>query len=239
MVGKLRQLHARVVITVLLLSMIKLIIFPLILRQAVFLLVKQINGSFNNTIDYSNFGFLYGLAPTAPSVMFYVPASNLALQAIASTGLVVSTLLAGPIMIVSAKMINLKTSDAETTQAYETDLVKTAYDVSFISLFCTIIVLIGFCLRRRLLKISYIHKYTFIFVGLQMVHAIWTISVQFIKPPISSTDSMIISLGKKKMFYFESNNSSISFRKYSNSFNYSYMGDKSFNYFNDISLLSK
>ena len=119
MVGKLRRLHAHLVITVFLLSMMKLIIFPLILRQAVFFLVKPINGSLNNTIDYSNFGFLYGTAPTAPSVIFYVPESNLALQAIASTGLVVSTLLAGPIMLVSAKMINLRTLDIKITEAYE------------------------------------------------------------------------------------------------------------------------
>jgi predicted permease len=196
MVGKLRRLHAQLVITVFLLSMMKLIIFPLILRQAVFLLVKSTNGTLNYTIDYSNFGFLYGTAPTAPSVIFYVPETNLALQSIVSTGLVVSTLLAGPIMLVSAKMINLRTLDTKATQLYEASLSKTAYDVSCISLFCTIVVLIGFCLRRHLLKISFIHKYTFIFVGLQMIHAIWTIGGEFIKLPISPTAAILVDLGK-------------------------------------------
>ncbi|CAF4726475.1 unnamed protein product [Rotaria sp. Silwood1] len=195
MAGKLRRLHTRLVITVFVISMIKLIIFPLILREAVFLLIKSTNGTLNNTIDYSNFGFLYGTAPTAPSVIFYVPESNPALRAIASTGLIVSTLLAGPIMVVSAKMINLRTLDIKLKQSYESTLVKTSYDVSIISLFCTVVVLIGFGLRRRLLKISPIHKYTFIFTGLQLIHAIWTIAVQYITLPISIKASIIVDLG--------------------------------------------
>ncbi|CAF3574612.1 unnamed protein product [Adineta steineri] len=195
MVGKLSRLHSHLVITVVILSMVKLILFPLILRQAIFFLLKPINGSLNNTIDYSNFGFLYGTAPTAPSVIFYVPESNLALQAIASTALVVSTLLAGPIMLVSAKMINLKTLDLIKAQSYDAFLVKTSYDVSVMSLLCTIIVLIGFCLRRRLLKISFVHKYTFIFVGVQMIQAIWTIGTQYIELPISTTAATIVELG--------------------------------------------
>jgi hypothetical protein len=174
----------------------KLIIFPLILRQAVFFLVKPINGSLNNTIDYSNLGFLYGTAPTAPSVIFYVPESNLILQAISSTELVVSTLLAGPIILVSAKMINLCTLDTKITESYELLLTKTAFDVSIISLFCTIIVLVGFCVRHRWLKISFIHKYTFIFVGLQMIFSIWTIAIHYIKYPLSSTSSTILDIGK-------------------------------------------
>jgi predicted permease len=199
MVGKLRQFHTNLVITVLLLSLMKLVIFPLILRQAVYLLIKPTNGSLNNTIDYSNFGFLYGTAPTAPSILFYVPDSNTALQAVASTGLVVCTLLAGPIMLISAKMINLRTLDTNVAQAYEASINKTAYDLSIISLFCTLIVLIGFVLRRHLIRTSFIHKYTFLFVGIQMIHAIWTISVQFIVLPISDTAAVVVSLGKRNL----------------------------------------
>ncbi|CAF0998033.1 unnamed protein product [Adineta steineri] len=195
MVGKLNRLHAHLVITVFLLSIIKLVIFPLILRQAVFFLVKPINGSLHNTIDYSNLGFLYGTAPTAPSVVFYVPETMLGLQTIASTELVISTLLAGPIMLVSAKMINLHTLDLGTTQLYEILLTKTAFDVSILSLFCTIIVLIGFCLRHRRFKISFIHKYTFVCVGLQMILAIWTIIMHYVKQPLLSTTSTIFDLG--------------------------------------------
>jgi predicted permease len=196
MVGKLNRLHAHLVIVVFLLSMMKLIIFPLILRQAVFFLVKPINGSMNNTIDYSNLGFLYGTAPTAPSVIFYVPESYLPLQAIASTGLVVSTLLAGPIILVSAKMINLRTLDIKITETYEFLLTRTAYDVSIVSLICTIIVLIGFCVRHRWLKISFIHKYTFIFVGLQMILSIWTIALHYAKYDLLSIDSPVLDIGK-------------------------------------------
>jgi hypothetical protein len=195
MVGKLRQFHTSLVITVLLLSLMKLIIFPLILREAVFLVIKPTNGSLNSTIDYSNFAFLYGTGPTAPSILFYVPDSNTALQAVASTGLVVCTLLAGPMMLISAKMINLRTLDTNVAQAYEAALNKTAYDISIISLFCTFIVLVGFCVRRRVIQGSFIHKYTFLFVGMQMIHAIWTISVEFIKFPISDTATLVVSLG--------------------------------------------
>ncbi|CAF3391754.1 unnamed protein product [Rotaria socialis] len=195
MAGKLRRLHTHLVVTVFALSMIKLILFPLILRQAVFLFVKSTKGTLNNTIDFSNFGFLYGTAPTAPSVIFYVPESNAALQTIASTGLIFSTLLSIPIMLVSAKMINLRTLDIKLKQTYESMLIKTSYDVSMISLLCTIIVLVGFSLRYRLLRRSPIHKYTFIFVGLQMIYAIWTISIQYVQLPISGTASIIVDTG--------------------------------------------
>ncbi|UJR20961.1 hypothetical protein I4U23_024067 [Adineta vaga] len=195
MVGKLNRLHAHLVITVFLLSLLKLVLFPLILRQAVFFLVKPIDGNMNYTLEYSNLGFLYGTAPTAPSVMFYVPESMLGLQTIASTELVVSTLLAGPIILVSAKMINLHTLSVKLTESYEILLTKTAYDVSILSLLCTIIVLIGFCLRHRWFRVSFIHKYTFIFVGLQITLAIWTIIVHHVKQSLSFTMSAIADLG--------------------------------------------
>jgi predicted permease len=195
MVGKLNRLHAHLVITVFLLCLMKLIIFPLILRQAIFFLVKPINGSWNNTIDYSNLGFLYGTAPTAPSVIFYVPESNLFLQAISSTELVVSTLLSGPIILVSAKMINLHTLDIKIRELYELLLTKTAFDVSIVSFLCTIIVLIGFCVRHRRLKTSFIDQYTFIFVGLQMILSIWTIATHYIKYPLSLNSSVLFNLG--------------------------------------------
>ncbi|CAF0842616.1 unnamed protein product [Adineta ricciae] len=195
MVGRLNRLHARLVLTVFLLSMMKLVIFPLILRQAVFFLVKPLNGNLSYTLEYSNFGFLYGTSPTAPSVMFYVPESMLSLQAIASTELVVSTLLSGPIILVSAKMINLRTLSTKVTECYDMLLATTAYDVSILSLFCTIIVLIGFCLRHRWFKTSFIHKYTFIFVSLQMILSIWTIIMHHIKVFASLTMSPIFDLG--------------------------------------------
>ena len=197
MVGKLSRLSTHLVVTVFLLSIMKLVALPLILRQAVFLLVPAINGSLNATVDYSNFGFLYGAAPTAPSVVFYVPESNLPLHAIASTGLIVSTLLSGPIMLVSAKMINMKILDYNSTQAYEANLVQTGYDVSIISLFCTIVVLIGFCVRSRFFRITFIHKYTFIFVGIQITHAVWTIVLQFLSDDISRRTQNILDTGKR------------------------------------------
>jgi predicted permease len=73
MVGKLSRLNAHLVITVFLLCIMKLVLFPLILRQATYLLVPLVNGSRAEALSYSDFGFLYGTAPTAPSVIFYVP----------------------------------------------------------------------------------------------------------------------------------------------------------------------
>ena len=192
MVGKLSRLQTHLVIVVCLLSLMKLVIFPLILRQVVFFLMKPNN----DTVDYSNLGFLYGTAPTAPSVIFYVPDYNLGLQAIASTSLVVSTMLSGPIILISAKMISLRTLDSKTTNAYEVLMSRTAFDVSILSLLCTIIVLIGFCLRRRWLKVSFIHQYTFIFVGVQMVHALWTVTTRSITSPLSATSAMLVDIGK-------------------------------------------
>ncbi|CAF5126048.1 unnamed protein product, partial [Rotaria sp. Silwood1] len=71
---------------------------------------------------------------------------------------------------------------------------KTKYDVSIISLCCTIIVLIGFCLRHRWLKISFIHKYTLIFVGLQIILAIWTIVIHHVKGSLLSTTSPLLDI---------------------------------------------
>ena len=172
MVGRLNRFQTNLVLTVCLLSLIKLILFPLVLRQAVFFLVKPVN----DTIEYSNLGFLYGTAPTAPSVIFYVPETNLALQAILSTVLVVTTLLSGPIILISAKMIHLKI----VRDSYEFLLNTTAFDVSILSLFCTVIVLIGFCIRHRGLKTSFVHRYTLILVGLQMILSIWTIAMHYL-----------------------------------------------------------
>ena len=198
MVGKLSRLHVHLVITVFLLSIIKLIIFPLILRQVIVFLVKPINGNFSDTIEYSNLGFLYGTAPTAPSVIFYVPESNFPLQAIASTGLVVSTILSGPIIFVSAKMITLCGLDIKIKKSYEILLTKAGYEVSILSLICTIIVLIGFCLRYRSLKISFIHQHTFIFVGIQMILAIWTVVLHFVKHSLLSTASTVSDIGNNR-----------------------------------------
>ena len=128
-------------------------------------------------------------------MIFYVPESNLALQAISSTELVLSTLLAGPIILVSAKMINLRTLDIKVRELYELLLTKTAYDVSIISFFCTIIVLIGFCVRHRWFKTSFFHKYTFIFVGVQLILEIWTIATDYLDYPLLSNWSALLDIG--------------------------------------------
>ncbi|CAF0876977.1 unnamed protein product [Didymodactylos carnosus] len=179
LVGKIRKLHSYVIFTVMILSMIKSLILPLLIRQIVFMLKPK--DDTNSTLEYSNYGFLYGTFPVAPTVIFYVPEQNIFLQSVASTCLVVSTLLAAPIMLISAKMIALKTIDNKTSASYENTLCQASFDVSIISLLCTIIVFIGFILRRRWKKNSLIHRYTLILLILQLMLALWNIPSQYMK----------------------------------------------------------
>ena len=61
----------------------------------------------NDTDNLSNYGFLYGTIPTAPSVFVY--ASNYGIeQDMVAGAITASTFLAAPLMFVSAKLLMVK-----------------------------------------------------------------------------------------------------------------------------------
>merc|ERR1719285_570512 len=88
-----------------LLFVVKSLVLPLVTRE----IVSQMDagGSSNSTDALSNYGFLYGTIPTAPSVFVYATSYDLHpdLFAGAITG---STFLAAPLMYISAKMMMIK-----------------------------------------------------------------------------------------------------------------------------------
>ena len=84
---------------------LKTIVMPLITREIVSQLDVGVNP--NDTLDWSNFGFLYGTFPTAPSVFVYASKYSLETELIANS-MVACTFVSAPIMFVSARLLSVK-----------------------------------------------------------------------------------------------------------------------------------
>ncbi|XP_053734197.1 integral membrane protein GPR155 [Synchiropus splendidus] len=129
MVGQLGLMTKTTVVTLILLTTAKLLLMPLICKDLVNLL-DTTNTSASNHSSLSNYAFLYGVFPTAPSVGIYAVYYNAELGVVTS-GLVVSTLLSAPIMYVSAWLLTIPTMDP---QRLMMALQSVSFDVSIISL---------------------------------------------------------------------------------------------------------
>ncbi|XP_077392706.1 lysosomal cholesterol signaling protein [Festucalex cinctus] len=131
MVGQLKKLTRSTVVTLVLLLTAKLLLMPLICKDMVDLLDTV---SPSNHSSLSNYAFLYGVFPTAPSVAIYAAYYNAQLEVIIS-GMVISTLLSAPIMFTSAWLLTLRRMDPQL-------LMSTLQDVSFdISIVCLVALL--------------------------------------------------------------------------------------------------
>ncbi len=82
------------------LVIVKIIMMPLITREVVSQL--KAGGNETETAELSNFGFLYGTFPTAPSVYVFAAKYNVAMDVIAFA-LVACTFISAPIMFISAR----------------------------------------------------------------------------------------------------------------------------------------
>ncbi|XP_061697073.1 lysosomal cholesterol signaling protein isoform X2 [Syngnathoides biaculeatus] len=120
MVGELKKLTRSTVMTLILLLTAKLLLMPLICKDMVDLLDST--GPLNHS-SLSDFAFLYGVFPTAPSVAIYATYYNAQLEVVIS-GMVISTLLSAPIMFTSAWLLTLRWMDPR-------HLMNTLQDVSF------------------------------------------------------------------------------------------------------------
>jgi hypothetical protein len=90
----------------LILVMTKILILPLLSR----VIIENIMSANNNeTLELSNFGFLYGTFPSAPTVFIFGLQYDISLTVV-STGIVMSTILSAPLMFVSANMIRLSSN---------------------------------------------------------------------------------------------------------------------------------
>ncbi|XP_061092591.1 lysosomal cholesterol signaling protein isoform X4 [Conger conger] len=129
MVGQLRKLTRSSVIALILLITAKLLVMPLICRDMVELLDTGNTSSLNHS-SLSNFAFLYGVFPTAPSVAIYAAQYNMELEVVTS-GMVISTFLSAPIMYVSAWLLTIPWMDPKELASA---LQNVGFNVSIVSL---------------------------------------------------------------------------------------------------------
>ena len=76
----------------------KIILLPLIARETVSLL--KVGTNHTETVFYSDFAFLYGTFPTAPTVFVFANQYKIMPELVA-TGMVICTVVAAPIMFIS------------------------------------------------------------------------------------------------------------------------------------------
>ncbi|KAM6956838.1 lysosomal cholesterol signaling protein-like [Aplochiton taeniatus] len=131
MVGQLRKLTRDTGVALILLITAKLLLMPLITKDMVDLLdVSGGNSSTLNHTSLSNFAFLYGVFPTAPSVAIYASQYSMELEVVTS-GMVISTFLSAPIMYVSAWLLTIPLMDPAPLVA---ELQNVSFNVSIVSL---------------------------------------------------------------------------------------------------------
>ncbi|XP_062383354.1 lysosomal cholesterol signaling protein isoform X2 [Sardina pilchardus] len=129
MVGQLRRLTRSTGVALILLITAKLLVMPLICKDMVEIL-DTANSSSANHSSLSNFAFLYGVFPTAPSVAIYAAQYNTELEVVTS-GMVISTFLSAPIMYVAAWLLTIPWMDA---MPLVTELLNVSFNISIISL---------------------------------------------------------------------------------------------------------
>ncbi|KAK1165664.1 hypothetical protein AOXY_G14250 [Acipenser oxyrinchus oxyrinchus] len=128
MVGQLRKLTKSTFVALILLITAKLLVMPLICREMVELLDG--NSSLVNHTSLSNYAFLYGVFPTAPSVAIYASQYNMELEVVTS-GMVIGTFVSAPIMYASAWLLTIPWMDPKPLVSA---LQNVSFDISIISL---------------------------------------------------------------------------------------------------------
>uniref|UniRef100_A0A8C4IX31 G protein-coupled receptor 155a n=1 Tax=Dicentrarchus labrax TaxID=13489 RepID=A0A8C4IX31_DICLA len=124
MVGQLGKLTRSTVVTLILLITAKLLLMPLICKDMVDLLDNSNTSALNHS-SLSNYAFLYGVFPTAPSVAIYAVYYNV------TSGMVISTFLSAPIMYVSAWLLTIPWMDP---QLLMNSLQNVSFNISIVSL---------------------------------------------------------------------------------------------------------
>ncbi|XP_066542834.1 lysosomal cholesterol signaling protein isoform X2 [Hoplias malabaricus] len=133
MVGQLKKLTKSTLVALILLITAKLLVMPLICRGMVEILDNGNISSLNHT-SLSNYAFLYGVFPTAPSVAIYAAHYNMELQVVTS-GMVIGTFLSAPIMYVSAWLLTIPWMDSKLLASA---LQNVSFNISIVSLFALV-----------------------------------------------------------------------------------------------------
>ncbi|XP_062313839.1 lysosomal cholesterol signaling protein isoform X1 [Osmerus eperlanus] len=129
MVGQLGKMTRSTVVALILLITAKLLLMPLICRELVELLDTGTTSSLNRS-SLSNYAFLYGVFPTAPSVAIYAAHYGMELDVVTS-GMVLSTFLSAPIMYVSAWLLAIPSMDPKPLMD---SLQSVSFNISIVSL---------------------------------------------------------------------------------------------------------
>ncbi|XP_034753739.1 integral membrane protein GPR155 isoform X1 [Etheostoma cragini] len=152
MVGQLRKLTRDTGVALILLITAKLLVMPLVCKDMVDLLDVGVNSTSANHTSLSNFAFLYGVFPTAPSVAIYAAHYNIELEVVTS-GMVISTFLSAPIMYVSAWLLTIPLMDP-------TPLVKelenVSFNISIVSLVALVWTIVVMLLSRKFKKLPHL-----------------------------------------------------------------------------------
>ncbi|XP_070968861.1 lysosomal cholesterol signaling protein-like [Oncorhynchus clarkii lewisi] len=131
MVGQVGKLTRSTGVALILLITAKLLVMPLICKDMVDLLDSTgSNSSSLNHSSLSNYAFLYGVFPPAPSVAIYASQYNMELDVVTS-GMVISTFLSAPIMYVSAWLLTIPLMNP---RPLVTELQNVSFNISIVSL---------------------------------------------------------------------------------------------------------
>ncbi|XP_071335977.1 lysosomal cholesterol signaling protein isoform X2 [Trachinotus anak] len=152
MVGQLRKLTRDTGVALILLITAKLLVMPLVCKDMVDILDVGVNSTSANHTSLSNFAFLYGVFPTAPSVAIYAAHYNMELEVVTS-GMVISTFLSAPIMYVSAWLLTIPLMDPT---PLVTELENVSFNISIISLLALVWTIAVMLLSRKFNRLPHL-----------------------------------------------------------------------------------
>ncbi|XP_062908217.1 lysosomal cholesterol signaling protein-like isoform X2 [Mobula hypostoma] len=150
MVGQITKLKKTSVLAIILLITAKLLVFPLISREMVEMLNNRDTDA--NYTSLSNFAFLYGVFPTAPSVAIYANQYNMEIE-IVTPGMVINTLVSAPIMYVSAWLLTVPSMQTEVLRSAIQDV---SFDLSIVTLFFLVWTLAVMLLNKRFKQLPHL-----------------------------------------------------------------------------------
>lgn len=148
MVGNAKNLKGAQAIIPTVLSAIKLVILPFLIRQFVTILDRKES-------DLSDFGFLYGIIPTAAGVYVIANQYFSADTDVIAASLVLCNVLSAPMLFISVKMVSVTRISAEN---YLLELTKFIEGISIVSIVAVIIILIVFVVAQKVSRIP--HRFT-------------------------------------------------------------------------------
>ncbi|XP_019949740.2 lysosomal cholesterol signaling protein isoform X1 [Paralichthys olivaceus] len=152
MVGQLRKLTRDTGVALILLITAKLLVMPLVCKDMVNILDVGVNSTNANHTSLSNFAFLYGVFPTAPSVAIYAAHYNMELEVVTS-GMVISTFLSAPIMYVSAWLLTIPLMDPT---PLVTELENVSFNISIVSLVALVWTIAVMLLSRKFNRLPHL-----------------------------------------------------------------------------------